>query len=87
MVGFLFHYNFRLEVGDGVMSGMAVDNVSVDAPIKFIISRSNGFGDIRRAEFVSNERTLGKPIPIMRNANGVSPKNRTVSNHHCFFFC
>ena len=46
---------------------MAVDNVGsvgMDVPIKFDDSRSNGFRDIRGADFVSNERTLAKPIPI-----------------------
>ena len=46
---------------------MAVDNVGMDVPIKFGDSSSNGFRgfrDIRRADFVSNERTLAKPIPI-----------------------
>ena len=39
-------------------------------PIKFGDSRSNsnGFLDIRGADFVSNERTLEKPIPIARSA-------------------
>ena len=44
---------------------MAVDNVSMDVPVKFGDSRSKGFRDIRRAGFVSNERTsMAKPIPI-----------------------
>ena len=47
---------------------MAVDNVSMNVPIKIADSRSNGFRDIRGLDFVSNERTLAKPIPIVRNA-------------------
>ena len=43
---------------------MAVDNVGMDVPIKFDDSRSNGFRDIRGADFVSNERTnIGKAYP------------------------
>ena len=48
----------RLEVDNDVISGMAVDNVGVGVPIKFGDSRSNGFQDIRGADFVSNERTI-----------------------------
>ena len=36
---------------------MAVDNIGVDVPMKFGDSRSNGFPDIRGADFVSNELT------------------------------
>ena len=43
---------------------MAVENVGMDVPIKFGDSRLNGFQDIRGADFLSNERTLAKPIPI-----------------------
>ena len=50
-----FPYNLRQEVDNGVISGMATDNVGVDVPIKFGDSRSNGFRDIRGADFVSNE--------------------------------
>ena len=39
----------------------------MDVPIKFGDSSSNGFRDIRGADFASNERTA-KPIPIARNA-------------------
>ena len=43
--------------------------------MEFGDSRSNVFfRDIRGADFVSKERTLGKPIPIARNAYRVSPK-------------
>ena len=35
---------------------MAVDNVGWDVPVNFGDSRSNGFRDIREADFVSNER-------------------------------
>ena len=37
-----------------VISGMAADNVGMDASIKFGDSRSNGFRDIR-GDFVSNK--------------------------------
>ena len=47
---------------------MAVDNVGMDVPIKFGILGQTVFRDIRGADFVSNERTLAKPIPIVRNA-------------------
>ena len=63
-----FPYNFRPEADSDVISGMAVDNVGMDVPIKFGDSSSNGFRDIRGADFVSNERTLVKPIQIVRNA-------------------
>ena len=49
-----FRYNFRREVGNDVISGMAVDYVGMDASVKFGDSRSR---DIRRADFISNERT------------------------------
>ena len=41
------HYNLRPEVDNDVVSGMAVDNFSLDVRIKFGDSRSNGFRDIR----------------------------------------
>ena len=43
---------------------MAVDNVGMNVLIKIGDSRSNGFRDIRGADFGSNERTLAKPIQI-----------------------
>ena len=61
---------------------MAVDNVGLDVPIKFGDSSSNGLRDIRGAAFLSNKRTLAKPIPIAQNANAfllkrlVRPKMR-----------
>ena len=39
------------------MSGAAVDNLGTYVPIKLGDSRSNGFQDIRGADFVLNERT------------------------------
>ena len=54
IVGRRFRYNFRPEVDSDVVSGAAVDNVG---PVKLGDSRSNGFRDIRGADFVSNERT------------------------------
>ena len=62
------HVCCRPEVDNGVISGMAVDNVGMDVPIKFGDSRPSGFRDIRGADFVSTKRTLRKPIPIARNA-------------------
>ena len=57
----------RLQVENDVISGVAVDNVGVDVPLNFGESRSNGFRDIRGADFVSNERPNIKwPIPIAR---------------------
>ena len=43
---------------------MDLDSVSIDVPIKFGDSMSNGFRDIRGADFVSIERSLVKPISI-----------------------
>ena len=58
---------------------MAAANVGMEVSIKFGDSTSNGFRDIRGADFVSNERRnqprLAKPIPIARNGQGVSSKN------------
>ena len=68
----IFRYNFRPE--DDVISSVDVDNVGMDVCVKFGDSKSNGFRDIRGADFVSNERTnMTKPIPIERQ--GVSPNN------------
>ena len=47
----------RPEVDTDVISGVAVDNVGVDVLIKFGVSRSNGFRDIRVVDCMSNERT------------------------------
>ena len=63
-----------------VISGLAAENVGVDVPVKFGGPRSNGFLDIRGADFVSNKRTIERtnikwPIPIARNA---SPKKRRL---------
>ena len=52
-----FRYNFQLEVDNDVISGVAVGNIGMDVHVKFGDSRSNGFRDIRGADFVSNERT------------------------------
>ena len=59
-----FLYNFRPEVDNDIISGTTVDNIGVDVPKEFGDSRLNGFQDIRGADFVLNERTLAKPIPI-----------------------
>ena len=45
-----FPYNFRLEVGNDVISGVAVDNFGTDTYVKFGDSRSNSFRDIRGAD-------------------------------------
>ena len=52
-----------MEVDNAPISGMAVDNVGIDVPIKFGDSRSNGFPYIRGALFVSDERTLAEAYP------------------------
>ena len=44
------------EAGD-VISGMALDYVGMDVPAKLGNSRSNGSGDIRFVDFMSNEQT------------------------------
>ena len=49
-----FPLYFRPEVDNDIISGMAVDNVGRDVPIKCGNSSSNGFRYIR-AVFVSNE--------------------------------
>ena len=50
-----FRYNFRPEVDHDVISGVAVDTVGMDVPVKFGDSRSNGFQYIQGANFVSNQ--------------------------------
>ena len=61
-----FRYNFRPEVDNDVLFGVAVDNVGVGICVEFGNSRSNGFLDIRLAVFVSNGRTnITKPITIV----------------------
>ena len=55
---YCFPYNFRPEVDNDVISSLAVDNVGMDVCLKFGDSRSNGFRDIGRADFVSNERMI-----------------------------
>ena len=55
MMGSLFRYNFRPEVGDDVISGLVVEHFGMDVTVKFGDSRSNGSRDIRGAGFVSNE--------------------------------
>ena len=53
----------------------------MDVLLKFGDCRSDGFRDIRGADFVSNERTnRTKPIAIVRNALKRSRKNGKVSN-------
>ena len=79
-----FPFNFRPEVDNDVISGLTVDNVGTDVPVKFSDSRSNGFRDIRGADFVSNERTLVQAYP-----NGakriISPDkiNELCPNYRC----
>ena len=50
-----FCYNFRPDIGNDVLSSVAVDYVRMDVPAKIGDSKSNGFQDIREADFVSNE--------------------------------
>ena len=54
----------RPKVDNDVISGMAVANVGMDVAVKVDDSKSNGFRDIRGADFVSNERTMATPILI-----------------------
>ena len=53
----VYRDHFLAEVDDDVISAAAVGNVDVDVGVKLGDSRSNGSRDIRRADFVSNERT------------------------------
>ena len=55
-----FHYNFRPEVDTEVISSTTVDNFSLDVPLKFVDSMSNGFRDTQLVDFLSNERTPHK---------------------------
>ena len=59
----MFPYNLRPEVDNDVISGIAEENVILDVSVKFGDFRSNGFRDIRGADFVSNERTLAQAYP------------------------
>ena len=54
--GGIFNFNFRPEVDNDAIPGVAVDNVGMDVFVKFDGSMSNGFRDIRGADFVSNEQ-------------------------------
>ena len=69
----------RPETYNDVISSLAVDNFGVDVPIKFVDSRSNGFRDIRGADFVSkkkrtNERTLNDFRVKRTNIAGLRPQ-------------
>ena len=66
----VFCYNFRIEVGNDVIFGVAVDNVSMAVPVKFGASRSSGFQEIRGADFVLDERTGPNSVKRLR---GVLP--------------
>ena len=55
LVVFLFHYNFRPEIDNDVISGVAVDYIGMDVRVKFGDSRSKGSWAIRGADFASNE--------------------------------
>ena len=79
-----FCYNFRVELDNDVVSGVAVDNIGMDVRAKFGDCGANGFRDIRGDDFVSSvssERTNEQyePIPIARKLEtpkrllGVSP--------------
>ena len=54
-----------------------IDNVGMGVPIKCGDCRSNGFRDIRGADFVSNERTNEQKLAYSNSAKRyrVSPKN------------
>ena len=52
-----FRCTFRPEVDNDVIPGVAVDNIGMNVCVTFSYSRSNGFRDIREADFVLNERT------------------------------
>ena len=73
-----------------VISGVAVDNVGMDVPIKFGDSRSNGFQDIPGADFVSNERTnegkikrtnIAEAYSNSAKRDRVSSKNKATLPH------
>ena len=51
----IFRINFRLEVDNYVISGVAVVYVGIHVHVKFVDSRSNGSQNITGADFVSNE--------------------------------
>ena len=70
----VFTYKFRPKVDSDAIFGKVIDNVSMDVPIKFGDSRSNGFRDIRGTHFVSNERAnIGEAYP--NSASAISTKN------------
>ena len=73
----------RPEVVNDVISGVGVDNIGTDVRMKFGDSRSNGFRDIRGANFVSNERTNERKLayPNCAKRYGVSPKNAAENCH------
>ena len=74
-----FPYNFQREVDNDVISGVAVDNVCMDVPIKFGDSSSNGFRDIRGADIVSNERTyIGEAYCNSAKRDHISPKMQKI---------
>ena len=50
-----FPHNLRMNVDNGVISGMAMDNVGMNVCVQFGDSVSNGFRDIQGTDFVSNE--------------------------------
>ena len=62
----VLRYNFRPEVENYVISGVAVHNVCMDVLVKFDDSRSNGFRDIQGTDFMSNERTGPSTISIIK---------------------
>ena len=74
----------RPEIGNDVISGMAVGNVGMDVPIKFGDSRSNRFRDIRGADFViSDFRTNERKLAYANSAKRyrVSLKNVYIFGH------
>ena len=73
--------------------------MGMDVPVQFGDSRSNGFRDIRGADFVSNERTIERTNIAEAHPNSVkrycvSPKNlvalkllAVVVSCHLVFYC
>ena len=60
---------------------MVVENVDMDVPIKFGDSWSDGFRDIRGADFVLSKRTLAQAYPNSAKRNAFRLK--TVRDRSC----
>ena len=87
----------KYSIADNVITGVAVDYNGVGVHVKSGDSRSNGSRDIRRADFVSNDRTKGRAYRGLSHTwgaslgetpvrqlylTGVSPKNAQTHNYH-----